>query len=520
MHCMRIRILLFLFALSIVPRMVEGQPCYSGPGNTGIYSPVPSRPPHSQLEWTDHFIALTRIGNYFMPTFGDGDSMTEALKGSVPYGQSPPWNLYPFGSEGLRETYYIRRDATSGTAPFYRLFSPPFGDHIDTPDPADGSYGYYTEGIHGYPYTSQAAGTAPITRYFKGSVFDHRTSSQSPSDTAYALDATFSAGFGVPRYGFPRFNNCLDNSSVADNSSSYQYSLTSSAIRIDFNKVWGNAIGKLTHLASGRQLVTYSDAGSLIQAALFLGCCAINPTEFGGADGTWYSNTLLWAGSPILSASFAGNVPQSLTTTLRPLNSDHDIGVNSAGLATDPNSPLMWRGTFQKVTTLGYTIGPTTYQDVVTIRFGAALDADAPIPSSPYNAHQSFWLTVGVTAAEAFNTNNGVPTPVTFAPAPASTTGDIYDKDTAFIATTDTPGLSIGVMHLDPPAADTLFNVLSYQYIFSLGAWRLNLFTNAWVNLLHSTYKYDKVTMILGSLTDVRQRLRQVHCQETGRGCS
>lgn len=394
MHALRPK--LFLCALLFAALPLRGQNCLDG------FFPTPPvfQEDDWGFPWRDHFIALSRLGNHFMTTFGDGDSMTESIALDVASNDAE-W----LGSEGLRETWYVPRDSATGTGPLYRHYSPQLGDHLDAPTPSDGSFGYYTEFTLGNPWTTAVTGTSPITRYLNGSIFDHRTWLPLPdSPPSYAHDATFSvaAAGANARYGFKRHGNCLGGDSVL--ATAYRDSLNNGYLRVDFNHVWGNAIGRITHAPTATQLVIESDIGALVQSAVFhgldsietsravrgQGCCLINPTEAGGTHLLEYGNTWLWAGSPILSTAYSGSSPVSLTTVLKPLNFITDIGYDSA-YTTDPYSPLLWKGTFRKTTTLGYSTGGTVYSDVLKMKFEAKLDADGP-NANPYVMHNIFWL--------------------------------------------------------------------------------------------------------------------------------
>ena len=105
--------------------------------------------------WQTHFISVSRLGNHFMPSFGDGDSMTEPfwLTGGATPG---------YGSDGFHETWYIPRENLTNTAALYRLYNPSHANHLDAW--TTGGNGYGLEFTHGYPWTYQRAGTRPITR--------------------------------------------------------------------------------------------------------------------------------------------------------------------------------------------------------------------------------------------------------------------------------------------------------------------------------------------------------------------
>src|ERR1039457_5912004 len=255
--CFSSLILLLGFGAQLVSAQSRCWTCYNC-GETGIYGP-PSTPVLTRFQWTDHFRALTRFGYQWMPIFGDGDSWTNAIQGPHPFGDST-WNLHPYHSDGLRESYYVLRDAQSNTLPFQELYSSQMVDHMDSDSKTDGSqFGYHWDYTIGNAYTtSSIPGTSPIKRYFNSSIFDHRTSAAVP--TGYVNDRTFDLASGTPRYAYARFNSCLDRDSVANDSESYVDHLDNGYYHVDFNRVWGNAIGKIT--VNNQQLVISNDIGA------------------------------------------------------------------------------------------------------------------------------------------------------------------------------------------------------------------------------------------------------------------
>ncbi|MBW8878752.1 MAG: hypothetical protein JF614_27655 [Acidobacteria bacterium] len=442
-------------------------------------------------------------------------------------------NYHPYGSDGFQETWYIPRDALSGTSAFSRAFNPSNSDHIDLPGTAGGS-GYSFEFQHGNPWTTQKPGTLPITRYIRFSPnFDHRTSlfaspapGYSPTPAGYQVDAIFSTSTGTPLYGFQRFNNCLARNAVSlyPNPITYQNSLNNGTLQIDFNRVWGNAIGRITYLPRGQQVVNSDDIGSLVQAALFRGtslddagtCCRDNPTEAGGVDVAWYANTLRWTGSPVLSvSSSSGPGSSALTTVLKPLNFTTDLRATSpsGGGSTDPFSPLLWRGTFQKTTTLGYRVGSQTLPNVVRIQSDAMLDTDAPSAmDGAYNMHNAFFfLGVSVSFFDVVNLQNGSKTTVSNRTG-TILAGTLHDTNSATVASTADRALAIGVFRLDQAASliELDFNHDSTSNSLTFGS-----FSNHVLN--RSAYETENMVIAVGPTDAVETQLRAVYCQQTGR---
>lgn len=335
-------------------------------------------PPLEAYEWRNDFVALTRLGYHYMPGFGDGDSMTEPfwLNGGV-----PNW----FGSNGMRETWYIARDNLAGTAPFHRLIG--MNDHMDSDDPNEAaSLGYTHELTHGYPWTSQLPGTRAITRYLRGDIFDHRTALNNVTPAGYAFDRRWDTGSGVPRYGYQRFDTKLQFCDVL--AAGYKESISNTKMKVDFNKIWGNAIGRITWKPTNTQLVR-EQIGAMVQSTLFNStsngnCCKYNPTQSGGADNANFGNTRRWAGSPVLSSSISGTTH---TTEVKPLQYSFNEWTG-----TDAYSPLMWRGTFRRTTRLGYTIDTTTYEDVMLLRFEAKRESTTKADGQ--NMNNTFWLSM------------------------------------------------------------------------------------------------------------------------------
>jgi len=365
--------LLLVFSFAITPLGQAAAQTCDAQANT----PPGTRPSYS---WQNHFTSLTRLGNHWMPSFGDGDSMT-----------NPFWldqgTAFPYGSAGFQETWYIPSTNLANTAPLYRLYSPSNLDHMDW---TSGVTGYNTEFTHGYPWTYQEQGTLPISRYLKSSIFDHRTWLNSQIPTGYAIDAILSTANGLPRYGYERYGNLLDQCSVINTGNSVGTKLQNSKLRVGFNPIWGNAISEITQLSSNKQVVSHS-IGDMVQSVLWYGGPAggplLNPTQSGGADCWDYGATRRCEATPVISSSVSGTNPKTFTTTVRPLNFCHDDFQGN-----DVWSPLAWRGLFRLTTTLGCNLSGTLYEDVLQIQHEAEKDATAPFTDNPINMNNTGWL--------------------------------------------------------------------------------------------------------------------------------
>jgi len=493
-----------------------------------------ANPLYSYAPWAIQFTELARLGNHWMPSFGDGDSMTEPLW--LTGGTNPG-----FGSAGFQETWYIPRTNLANTAPLYRLIGSTNGDHMDWTSAVSG---YTTELTHGYPWTAQVPGSLPISRYLKGNIFDHRTWLNSQVPAGYAVDAILSTTNGLPRYGYERFGNLLDRCSVLGGA--YRDSLSNSLIRIDFNKIWGNAIGKITYLGTtpAKQVVA-SDIGAMVQSTLFTstaadtnGCCLVNPNEAGGTDGTQYGYTQLWAGSPTLSVAKTGGTTPSLNTVLKPINFKNYVFQGE----TDRYSPLLWNGVFNRTTTLGYVAGSTTYQDVIKLQFSAKLDNSniAQYYTGANNSmNNTFWLEMS--AIGTYNTLTYES--VDLVSQVSSTVTRLSFGDYVWICNSDVGLPCAKYRGLVVASADGTFAIgvtrrettstaaphaLKMQWICSggsqgaltcdgSGADPQVIFDIYQSHSLSATaYENEDSFMVLGTKATVKTRLHQIYCQETG----
>lgn len=478
-------------------------------------------PPDPQVSyvWQNDFIALTRLGSHFMPLFGDGDSMTEPfwLNGGM---------TKPFGSEGPRETWYILRDNLAGTAPFYRLAGGGGTDHMDSDDPNEASgFGYQMEFQHGRAWTSQKPGTQPLSRYFKLDIFDHRTWLFSQTPSGYAADRRWDAASGVPRYGYQRFGNLLQQCDVL--AIAYQNnSLENALLKVDLNKVWGNAIGRIYWKPANTQLVR-EQTGAMVQSTIFNTvngvCCDYNPTQSGGADVKNFANTRRWAGSPVLSSSFSGTTTKTNVTEVKPFNFSFNRWVGN-----DSWSPLMWRGAFKKTTTLGYNLDGTVYNDVILMRFEAKLD-DSAVRTTGHNMNNTFWLTMNPFGdgnvknftIEMVNLDTGA--------------SEVLAHPAGFNATIDPPILGRGVVisnaartfavGFHAPNSPDNYHIMYFcdgavpsggTCPFAYQAIVFNTFNNQTLSTFYDAGKREDAYMVVGDRATVITRLKRIHCKLKG----
>jgi hypothetical protein len=462
--------------------------------------------------WQNHFIDLTRLGNHWMPNFGDGDSMT-----------NPFWldqgTSFPYGSAGFQETWYIPRSNLVNTAPLYRLYSPGNVDHMDW---TAGVSGYTTEFTHGYPWTYQAPGTLPISRYLKSSIFDHRTWLNSQIPSRYAVDAIMSTANGLPRYGFERFGNLLDQCSVINMGNAIGTKLQNSKLRVGFDPLWGNAISEMTQLATTKQVVSHS-IGEMVQSVLWYagpaGGPLLNPTQSGGADCWDYGATRRWAGSPVISSSVSGIDPTTLTTTVRPLNFCHDDFQGN-----DVWTPLAWQGLFRLTTTLGCRLQGTLYDDVIQIQHEVEKDATAPFTDNPINMNNTGWL-LASTFGDCRSDNIGARARI-----------DVIDLPTGGILSTYYPRCNDPTTVLSSPTNKGL-RISSADGTFALGFARVGTATqldfvvgcsfdcrpatqrivvdyHQFHNITSTTWEKEQIYYVLASPAEVLSRLPQIYADD------
>lgn len=528
-------------------------------GYPGVYGACSPRGPVTSFQWQDHFLALTRLGTRWMPQFGDGDSMTQALAADG-YGEhadcSPP-PVTP--SDPLRESWYVPRDNLSdpGTAALWRLYNPYSGfiDHMDSNNASESSsLGYYPEFVLAYPFASQATGTKALQRYLKYSIFDHRTGPYDPPGVYQGEPIPSDYGTDIPPfplYGYQRFNTFLERDAVLNSSITYLHLGSGGPLSVDFNKIWGNALAKITY--NGTQLVSHDDIGSLVQTDLLKDsaidppgtCCRINPTEAGGVDLGWSSNTHRWAGSPALSYTLTQGTTSTLVSEVKPLNFDHDLRTTYNGSQTDRLHPLAWRGTLRRTTTLGHAVYLVTYPDVIKLRSEPKLDQGTPAAmDGSYGVQEVFFLRnpfvsganqcITQTILKTLSLASGGLTAVTgsipgecrpdaeacgcVSPPGGDPGCPIHDVNTAVIAR-ENSSFSIGIMRLGSDQAGP--PLVKFTYSCAQNPFNplkdLTFGVDSSNTPQRTSYAAAKdLAMVVGPEDDVRRRLLQLHCQQTG----
>ena len=201
--------------------------------------------------------------------------------------------------------FYIPVNALSGTTELYRLSRSSGaagpGDHMDSPDPNEGSgVGYHLEGGLGYGWNagSQPAGTSLMQRIYNPSTGDHATVRNGETMAGYQSDLTLNL-YAYPRYG---------NSGYAAGDS-----VSGGGVTVGTNAAAGGAIWSWKW--QGKEFVDDSDYGRLIQSDFVWGNNpAENPTEAG--DGCYDVKPGPGHGSPLISSAVSGS---SLTTRAVPL---------------------------------------------------------------------------------------------------------------------------------------------------------------------------------------------------------
>jgi hypothetical protein len=524
----------------------------------------PAKPPEGRvpLDWKSYFTALTRLGNVWLPLFGDGNSVT-----------NPWWHdqgtVHPYGSDGFRETWYVANDDMASTDPLYRLWSEAHLDHMDSPFPEESGYvraaPFDTHAL-GFPWTSDLGGMKPMRRYFEPAIHDHRTwlYSAFPTPPGYVAGATWDSASSTPRYGYERFGTKLDHCDILapgpGEPAAYGVHYLQSPpgelhpIRIDFNRVWGNAVGRIYYdygAPDEEKQIVAEEIGEMVQVALWRGntpgelCCEINPTQSGGADNTAnYGDSRRWTGSPVLASSSTGD---SFVTDVRPLNFFSDLFTASgASPDTDPWSRLLFRGTFKVNTNLGREIDGIQYWDVIKTRFRAKLDAGvAPAVAGVWSMNHTYWLRLepflgadpGPVSLELFDLDPAAPppesVPLELPPGGIWNTqwqgGEPLVTDTALVLKSNDGSFAVG-MTRDPDAASPVSYVFNAMCSGVQGhpttcpAANQVVSLDAFAHRTLSSFEYtsEAAYLVLGTEKDVKTRLRQLYCQlasPTPSGC-
>jgi hypothetical protein len=271
-----------MFGVALVPGTVHGQ------ANCG-FDPEP------------YYERLSRLTNEFINTATRKDSVTvpieESLAGTA-------------GNSSVVETWYVPALQDSSTAPLYRHYSSSRKESLDDPStPFTAISGYSQQRILGYPFTARVRdGLKPMSRYLNMTTNDYRTWLQSQAPVGFQGNATWWATGVTPRLGYERFANLLRYTDVY--AAAYgPFDLNNTNLKVGINKIWGNGIGTITHLPSGRQIVI-PGIGEMVQTTLRFNppeglpasCIQPNPTQSGGTHcGVNYGETRKWAGSPVVS---------------------------------------------------------------------------------------------------------------------------------------------------------------------------------------------------------------------------
>jgi hypothetical protein len=326
------------------------------------------------FNWQPHYEQLTRLTDEFIASAGDGDSKTV-----------PVWESTSGATNQLREIWYVPRTVgatcPAGTGTFHRTFNAGVNDFRDDPVP-DGAAGYVSDALLGCPWTAPSrSGLKPLRRYLNSSISDHKTWLLDQTPSGYATSATWWTTGATPRLGYQRFGNLLSKASTLAAAYGINF-LDNTILRVDYNHIWGNAVGKITHLATGKQIVL-EPIGDMVQTVMRFSandpdCRIPNPTQSGGAHctirlpgGGTQANlqyTERWAGSPVISTTKTVGDPQTLTAVVRPLDFCHngqDQRTVVAWPGADSRSPLAWRGFFERSDTLSCKLGATTRRDVI-----------------------------------------------------------------------------------------------------------------------------------------------------------
>ncbi len=296
----------------------------------------------------------------------------------------------------MRETWYVRKASLTGqTGPLYRCWNSAIPDHRESSSSSEGSPAYScvsgppniltnpwidSAKASRTPVGSTTSGLLPLRRYVKSGGTDYRTWIEA-TPNGYVLNTTFSSTNA--RLGYQRFGKLLHMDQVLGTGANSGYGLNfldNGVLKVDFNSIWGNAIGRITQLATGRQIVS-EPIGDMVQSVVRFenrdpDCRVPNPTQSGGAQcvAPDYSITTRWAGSPVVSTTRNGTnpqAPQTFTSVVRPLDFCHNgrnrltTGATPSWPGTTDTDPLLWNGFIQRSETLSCKLGTTVRKDVL-----------------------------------------------------------------------------------------------------------------------------------------------------------
>jgi hypothetical protein len=399
--------LVFVFAGASLPGTLGAQVVVSEPDGFCGY------------DWSQHFEQLSRLFDTSVDRGAVRDHVTTASVAQDLAGGFETW-------------YVAARPDLGDTRELFRLLSP----GLDFKDSATAELGYSLDASLGQAWTdagsaartpsgTTASGMRPLRRYV-GPAGDRRTWLFDRPPAGYSLEVTFD-GFQAPRLlGYQRFGNsptkaavlgtssCTPGAVALDGAGYGGQVLDNGLLRIDFNRVWGNAIGRITQLATCRQIVS-EPIGDMVQTVVrfFDGqrvdgaaddpdCRNPNPTQSGGvwantaAAPQSYSRTEYWAGSPVVSEhrSTSGDA-QVLTTIVRPLEfasngATFDGSVPWAG--ADPARPLAWKGFIERRDALGCKLPNALRRDVLASRSRLMLASDNALAEHDAMLLNTYWL--------------------------------------------------------------------------------------------------------------------------------
>jgi hypothetical protein len=354
------------------------------------------------FDWHPHYEQLTRYVS------GTGASANDAKT----------WLMRENPSiSGLRETWYVARSSQgSETGAFNRLFNG--SDNMDSPFTTEGGYPFNL--ALDFPWTSAAkanrtpagaadAGMKPITRYLRPSPFDHQTWLNSQTPAGYNRDVVYDGAFGgQERYGYERFGNLLTKEDVLGTNGSGPaygtYFLDNGILHVDYNKIWGNAVGRIAQVGTNRQIVL-EPIGDMVQTVVRFfpddpnhddpDCRHPNPTQ-SGSIGPALSQTHLWTGSPVLSTTKtidAVTAVQTLQSVVRPFEFlDTGASATARWPGTEDTSPLAWKGFIERTDNLGCRFGSITRKDVIKTTSRLILAANNGLTTQGVASLNTHWL--------------------------------------------------------------------------------------------------------------------------------
>lgn len=295
-----------------------------------------------------------------------------------------------------RDIWYVRKDSLPNeSAVLYRCFSGAVNDYRDSSSTSEGAPAYNClvngqPAVQGNPWNDNAkanrtpvgystSGLQPLRRYLKTGGTDYKTWNSS-TPVGYQLNTTFNGS----RSGYERFGNLLRKTDVigvnGSGGAGYgTYFLDNGAWKVDFNSVWGDSVGRITQIATGKQIVS-EPIGDMVGSVVRFShgdpdCRVPNPTMSGGAIcvAPQYSLSSHWAGSPVITTVRTGTdpaAPQSFTSVVRPLDFCHNGVDGTPGqkprwpLTTD-SDPLIWNGFIERTDTLTCKLGAVARKDVL-----------------------------------------------------------------------------------------------------------------------------------------------------------